>query len=426
MENHNVLSPALQKYYSALQSLNDFGLKGNFFDDVSQLDKFFSEFRNITFVIQKGAGTDKNRKVYRELCNRFLTGETLKWFIDKRNETTKEAPFPLKKELIIDVYLPTGKLRLEHKKLIIDMDETFDDALAIIKSIFLNDLGLTEVFFSAKVNFSEEGSDVDLYPKIIEGISRMNAFMAKLSDIFPCTCEHCTALKQQTELLYKKALLKDITFVNDYTLEIDKELSIGDKVEMYLNDESSRYSSISNMRTSLDNPLYADTRGCIFSIFERFMKFHIVIYQMQKHTIMPVFNVIYSDNTSQMIPFVATTKSTFYRKVNEIIEKTNFDEVSAVFYCGEYYYHNFKQFPEINTMPYSERLKMAEKELLCFTIISKQIGERTISFDTQRIDDAGYIIEQLHHIERQGKEEQITLDWLNPIREKLKPFANNE
>ena len=53
MENHEILAPALQKFYSALKSLDEFGRDGNFFDDVSNLDKFFSEFRNITFVIQK-------------------------------------------------------------------------------------------------------------------------------------------------------------------------------------------------------------------------------------------------------------------------------------------------------------------------------------------------------------------------------------
>lgn len=39
MEAHEILAPALQKYYSALKSLYDFGQQGDFFDDVSNLDK---------------------------------------------------------------------------------------------------------------------------------------------------------------------------------------------------------------------------------------------------------------------------------------------------------------------------------------------------------------------------------------------------
>lgn len=97
MINHNILSSALQKYYSALKSLNAFGFNDNFFDDVSSLDTFFSEFRNITFVVQKSLGDKENKDIYDKLRIDFLTGDTLKWFVCTRNETTKEKPFPLKK-----------------------------------------------------------------------------------------------------------------------------------------------------------------------------------------------------------------------------------------------------------------------------------------------------------------------------------------
>ena len=82
MGNHEILSPTLQKYYSALKSLDEFGRYGDFFDDVSNLDKFFSEFRNVTFVIQKNLKTEENNKIYSELRDVFLTGDTLKWFIN--------------------------------------------------------------------------------------------------------------------------------------------------------------------------------------------------------------------------------------------------------------------------------------------------------------------------------------------------------
>lgn len=97
MEAHEILAPALQKYYSALKSLYDFGQQGDFFDDVSNLDKFFSEFRNITFVIQKAVGTEENREIYSQLRTKYLAGEISKWFVDERNKTTKERPFDLKK-----------------------------------------------------------------------------------------------------------------------------------------------------------------------------------------------------------------------------------------------------------------------------------------------------------------------------------------
>lgn len=113
MEAHEILAPALQKYYSALKSLYDFGQQGDFFDDVSNLDKFFSEFRNITFVIQKAVGTEENREIYSQLRTKYLAGEISKWFVDERNKTTKERPFDLKKELCVDLYLPNGLISLK-------------------------------------------------------------------------------------------------------------------------------------------------------------------------------------------------------------------------------------------------------------------------------------------------------------------------
>ena len=47
-----LLYPAYQKLYSALCHLERFDKEANFFDNISSLDAFFSEYRNITFVIQ--------------------------------------------------------------------------------------------------------------------------------------------------------------------------------------------------------------------------------------------------------------------------------------------------------------------------------------------------------------------------------------
>lgn len=70
---------------------------------------------------------------------------------------------------------------------------------------------------------------------------------------------------------------------------------------------------------SLDNPVFKDSKGCLRKLFLRFSSMHTVIFQMQEHEIMPVFMLVYDDQTYRMIPFAATSKTTFYRKVSEII-----------------------------------------------------------------------------------------------------------
>ena len=47
-----LLYPAYQKLYSALSSLERFDKEADFFNNISCLDTFFSEYRNVTFAVQ--------------------------------------------------------------------------------------------------------------------------------------------------------------------------------------------------------------------------------------------------------------------------------------------------------------------------------------------------------------------------------------
>ena len=47
-----LLYSAYQKFYSALINFDRFDKEGDFFSNISCLDAFFSEYRNITFAMQ--------------------------------------------------------------------------------------------------------------------------------------------------------------------------------------------------------------------------------------------------------------------------------------------------------------------------------------------------------------------------------------
>lgn len=98
MSTFNLLYPAFQKFYSALNSLNRFSKEKNFFDNISSLDTFFSEFRNVTFVLQKSLANTQYISVYEKNRDKYLS--EFRWFVEKRNEITKEHPFRL--------YVPGG------------------------------------------------------------------------------------------------------------------------------------------------------------------------------------------------------------------------------------------------------------------------------------------------------------------------------
>lgn len=423
MDNHNILFPALQKYYSALKSLYDFGQHGDFFDDVSNLDKFFSEFRNITFVVQKGVGTEENKAIYTELRTQHLAGEISKWFVDTRNKTTKEKPFNLKKELCLDLYLPGGVLTLTDSRLVVNFEDSFGEALEFIRTAFLEQLGLNEIFFSVRILFSESGSEVDLYPQIKCGLTQMNCFMKDLEERFPCDCPLCTELKKKIADLYFKVQSKELIFTRDYSYEAGGDITQGDTAEMYLSVNDGEPAPISSLRLSLDNELFGKVNGCLREVFLQFIIMHVISFQLQDHQIMPVFMLAYNNSTYRMIPFVASTKATFYRKVSEILAMPDFDEVEAVFYCGEYYLYDLDQFSEINEKPYLERIAQAKSEVLSFCMTLKGGGEMEIRFDEQRIDDMEYVAQQIREADW-SKEPQTTFDWLNPIRKRLIPESN--
>lgn len=419
MDNHAIVASALQKYYSALKSIDEFGQCGNFFDDISNLDKFFSEFRNVTFVVQKGLGSEENKAIYAQLRTKFLSGDTLKWFVEIRNKTTKEKPFDLRKELKIDIYLPYGMHSVKDTRLIVDFDKSFNEALVCIRSVFFGKLKLSEVFFTSRIIFKEVGTEVDLYPKIKDGILQMNNFMEELEKRFPCKCEICKQLKKKTMELFREVQFKELIFTRDYSIENGKDPCEGDQAEMYLSKDGISYTVQSDLRLSLDNPFFQDTKGCLRELFLRFASMHTKIFQMQKHKIMPVFMLVYRNQTYRMVPFVATSKATFYRKVIDLIGLPDFDEVDSVFYCGEYYCYDVAQFTEINEKPYSERIGMAQKEVLAFVMIARKNCEMLLSFDESKVDDVKYVAEQFKKASWNEIETATPFDWLNPIRQRF-------
>ena len=68
-----MFSNALQKFYSAMKNLKDFSINNDIIDNISSIDCFFSEFRNITFVMQKDFA---DRRVQTQPCRQMDTQQT--------------------------------------------------------------------------------------------------------------------------------------------------------------------------------------------------------------------------------------------------------------------------------------------------------------------------------------------------------------
>ena len=117
-----VLFTAYQKFYSSLSALEQFDKEKDFFDNISNLDKFFSEFRTVTLVLQKSIAHTEYKDIYDKNNKKYLSD--CKWFITKRNEVTKEQPFRLVKEAEITIYFPSYGVNVLTKTFVSKFDKS--------------------------------------------------------------------------------------------------------------------------------------------------------------------------------------------------------------------------------------------------------------------------------------------------------------
>ena len=107
-EMGDLLLPAYQKLYAALQSLERFNKGQDLFENIACIDSFLLEFRNVTFVLQKSLAHTEYISEYFVLRDNYLKNEDCSWRVDKRNQGTKERPFNLSKSFVLNLYLPNA------------------------------------------------------------------------------------------------------------------------------------------------------------------------------------------------------------------------------------------------------------------------------------------------------------------------------
>jgi hypothetical protein len=146
----NLLYPAYHKLYNALYNLDKFEKNKNFFENINYLDNFFSEFRNITFVLQKSLAHTEFIDNYYHLRDRLLKNSTGKWLVDKRNAVVKECPFPLNKKIHITIFSPSSSIVVHCNIYTIDNDIEISELKEEIKSTF-DSIESNEVFFFNRI-----------------------------------------------------------------------------------------------------------------------------------------------------------------------------------------------------------------------------------------------------------------------------------
>lgn len=376
-----LLYPALHKFYSALSSLEKFEKGSNFFDNIRHLDNFFSEYRNITFVLQKSLAKTEYLTVYEKLRDKYLINAVGKWFLDNRNSTVKEQPFDLEKRIIISIY--SGKEIYSIPDLIftIEYDVDFSSIIESLRKSFLES-GQIEVLFSVEFKFYERGQSIDLYDNFILGIAQMKLLLSGLQKELNENCDLSKELEKRIDKLNFYRVPRDFLFVDDYVFFCKHEnfekafrlaLTIGNKTQKAPIESLDRYSP----------------DGDVFSKFE-FM--HLIIFQMQNR-LMHTCMIVYSDNTFELNSFESSIKTTVYRKFNEIAKRIEVEEIINILFVTEMYVYNAKDVKDLNSQ---EKVEHATNEVLSFFMIDKQLSIKSRSYDTKRINDWDYIVSIQH------------------------------
>src|SRR5690606_26951556 len=280
--NRGLLYSAYQKLYSALSSLEKFEKGTNFFDNISHLDNFFSEYRNVTFMIQKSLAHTEFRDVYEENRKSYLLNDVCKWFIDKRNEVLKQQPFDLEKRIRIVIFTTRDNHVLPELSFTIENDVEYSTLVESMRD-FLTSFHLVEVMFSAEFSFYENGHNEDLYDNFISGINNMKLFMKAMKNALSENCTLSDQLEQKIDELKFHRIPKNMLLIDDYVFYTRTgEFEKASRVELSLGIASPKAPV-----AGLDK-LFPECKN----LFEKFVMMHLVVYQQQRH-IMPTFFVIF-------------------------------------------------------------------------------------------------------------------------------------
>jgi len=401
-----ILFSAYQKFYSALSILDKFNKEKSFFDNISSLDGFFSEFRNVTFVLQKSIAHTDYSIIYKTNCEKYLYD--CRWFVEKRNETIKEHPFQLIKQVKITVYSPKSGSRICTQKFTIDEDVELPVLIDRFRELFMK-INPIEVFFSAEFSFFEKLSQEDLYDKLIFGIKSMASFLKAMYTDIGEYCVLCEQLIEKIERFKFSLLPKDMLLVNDYAYyPLKNEFERAERISIILPWQSK---TIKRMQLSCfmrNVPReYAD---------DYFMQF-IVMHALQQNTeLLKTIMIIFQDNTFELDSFDSDLKITIYRKINETATRILNEDINEIYYM-QVYVACPASLSLINTTS-KERRSHAQKEYLSFMKVDRYLNEEECDFEGDKLNNTKYIYNQL----MKGRSKRLEFGKINmiPIVESFK------
>lgn len=405
-----LMYPAYQKYYSALCNLKRFSIENNFFENISSLDNFFSEYRSVTLVMQKSLAHTQ----YEEIYKKETEGKWDKFFNDQRVKSIHIHPVEFVKKIDINMYSPKMGFEISSKSFSIENDIPFANYIDSIKETFIQ-FNPIEVFFSAKFSFIEKDSKSDIWDKVVDGLTTMEKFMDKMYDIINEDCPLCKKLRDEIRKLNMFTEMKDMFLVTDYVYYPSEDIfERGDKVATNFG-----YNSSSRNKQSIYK--FNSLPG-LKKINSTFMQFVCINTFIGKTDLMPTIMTVYKDDTFDIDTFHSSIKTTFYRKINEVADIVKGGDVKEVFVMMTYVFVDYDD--TIMHLTSKERLLKGAKEYLVFMKVDFNLNEEEFVFDDNILNNREYIFKNLVNI--RTKKLNIGVTNMMPIVQAFRTLKNKD
>ncbi len=402
----DVLLPAYQKLFAALQSLERFNKGQDLFENIACIDSFLSEFRNITFVLQKSLAHTEYLYDYNRLRDKYLKNEDCSWLVEKRNEVLKENPFSLEKTLRLMLFHPNGAGVFASEAYTIEDEKDYSALIEMIKRE-IEKIPAIEVFFSVDFVYREVGSERNLFETIDNGIDSVLALLTELNNkIGDQPSKTRTAVVDKIKNLHFHYIPKEAWFIDDYAYYRKDNVF----------EKGTRFEIVSPFKTAIPYTYYCKLFGVgndgrmIEETFEAFERMHTFAFAKQKE-IAPTLLILREDGVMSMVMYHASLKTTTYRKIHEIAEEIKHGKpIVAVFHvCEMIWYNNSEAFNQ----DYSYRLKSEHSELLSFNMVTKEGAEQySISSEAVLEGEKDCMFPKLMKIKTDD-----TISYMNPLVE---------
>lgn len=386
-----------QKYYSALKAVSEVDINNNFFENISLIDIFLLEFRNITFVVQKQMENEKEENLYQELLKKHLSDSKLKWLKEERNKVSKENPFNLKKVIKVEIYLINSSVPFREYTITLENEDySSEEIINKIKKEFLKiNIDVPELYFTLKYVFLNADDEMDVLEYIKYGIQKMDNFICDLEKELNVSDPVVDKIKSKIMEKYEIFNSKQLSFITDASFNfITKKIEFNGSANILFQDGNGIISSeVKKIPLNSEQKfLVGDT---ILDKFMNFIVFHIMIYNIQ-HTIMPTFIVIYKDDTFTIENIILFNKAVLYRKINEISKRVESEKIVTVLYVGENISYS-KRTEKIFKLPSSVRQRYATEEYIAFSLLSKDYEEINMQFNVSKLNDPIYLKSMLNN-----------------------------